>query len=312
MAETDKIMMFPDENRSSIDPAILLALSNNGGWGGMNNPLWMMFMYPFILPFFNMFGGGFGGFGGFGGNNGGVGFLANQLNNDAGRDLILQAINGRADAISQLATLTNTNVNSVRDNIAIVNTKLGEIGSQIGMSGLQVINAIQSGNASLVSQLAQCCCENRLLTTQQGYEAQIRTLEQTNQLGSQADRNTRSITDAIAAQSTMITKEFCDLKERDMQDKINSLTAENATLKTTANNNAQTAQIGAMIAQLQNELNQIKASQPQTITLPLNNYQAVPSLLANAGADFVASYWANRLFGATNGTTTGGTTTPTA
>ncbi len=313
MAETDKIVMFPDSQRG-IDPAILLALSgNNGGWGGMNNPLWMMFMYPFILPFMSMYGnglGGFGGFGGFGGNNNGVGFLANQLNNDAGRDLILQAINGRADAISQLATLTNSNVNSVRDNIAIVNTKLGEIGSQIGMSGLQVINAIQSGNASLASQLAQCCCENRLLTTQQGYEAQIRTLEQTNQLGSQADRNTRSITDAIAAQSTMITKEFCDLKERDMQDKINSLTAENATLKTTANNNAQTAQIGAMIASLQNELNAIKASQPQTITLPLNNYQAVPSLLANAGADFVASYWANRLFGATNGTTgtTGGAT----
>ena len=57
--------------------------------------MWMMFPWLFN-------GNGFGGFGGFGGNNG-TGFLANQLNNDAGRDLLLQAINGRADALGQLS-----------------------------------------------------------------------------------------------------------------------------------------------------------------------------------------------------------------
>ena len=55
------------------------------------------------------------------------------------------------------------------------------------MSGQQVINAIQSGNAAIASQLAQCCCENRLLTTQQGYESRIATMEQTNQLGGKID-----------------------------------------------------------------------------------------------------------------------------
>jgi hypothetical protein len=113
-----------------------------------------------------MFGGwGNGGFG-FGGNNGGTGFLANQLNNDAGRDLILQAINGRADALGQLANILNTDVATVQSGINTANLKLQEIGSQVGLTGLQVINSIQSGNASLASQLAQCCCENRLLTTQ--------------------------------------------------------------------------------------------------------------------------------------------------
>lgn len=304
--DDSKIIMLP-ENQKSFDPSMLLAM-NNGGFGGFNNPLWMMFMLPFLYPFFGMFGGwGNGGFG-FGGNNGGTGFLANQLNNDAGRDLILQAINGRADALGQLANILNTDVATVQSGINTANLKLQEIGSQVGLTGLQVINSIQSGNASLASQLAQCCCENRLLTTQQGYESQIRTLEQTNQLGSQADRNTRSITDAIAAQSTMITKEFCDLKERDMQDKINALTAENATLKTTMNNNAQTAQFAAMLAPIQSELVAIKANQPQTITLPYNQYTAVPTLVANAGADFIASYWANRLTQATTPTTP---TTPT-
>ena len=310
--DNDKIIMLPDQQSSSINPALLLALgmSNGGGFGGMNNPLWMMFMYPFIMPFMmSMYGNGFGGFGGFGGNNNGVGFLANQLNNDAGRDLILQAINGRADAISQLATLTNTNINAVRDNIGIVNAKLSEIGSQVGMSGLQVINAIQSGNSTLASQLAQCCCENRLLTTQQGYEAQIRTLEQTNQLGSQADRNNNAILNAIANQTTMITKEFCDAKERDMQDKINALANENATLKSNINNAQQTAQIGAMISALQNEITGIKASLPQSITLPLNNYTAVPTGVANFGTDLGASLLANFISrNSASGTTTGGTT----
>jgi len=71
--------------------------------------MFLFFMFPW------MFNGGFGGFGGFGGNGFagnvmGTGFLSNQLNNDAGRDLLLQAINGRADSLNQLAGLLNTSV----------------------------------------------------------------------------------------------------------------------------------------------------------------------------------------------------------
>lgn len=54
----------------------------------MNNPMWMMFMYPFILPFLSMFGNGWGGVGGWGGNGAaaaadvaGTGFISNQLTN---------------------------------------------------------------------------------------------------------------------------------------------------------------------------------------------------------------------------------------
>lgn len=129
--DDSKVFMFPENKSNGIDATTALLLGNNGGFGGMNNPLWMMFMYPFILPFFNMFGGGFGGFNGFGGNNNGVGFLANQLNNDAGRDLILQAVNGRADALGQLAQITHSSVDSVRDSISILSNKLGEVGYQI-------------------------------------------------------------------------------------------------------------------------------------------------------------------------------------
>jgi hypothetical protein len=106
----------------------------------------------------------------------------------------------------------------------------------------------------------------------------------------------------------MLAKEFCDIREREMQSKITELTADNALLRTTLNNNAQTAQFAAMLAPINAELAAIKAAQPPTVTLPLNQYTAVPTLLATGAADFVASYWANRLTAATTPTTTPTTT----
>ena len=91
-----KIYTIPDRN-NSLDPNLMLALSQNGGFGNGSMWMWPMFMWM-LFPW--LFGAnGFGGFGGFGGGAG-TGFLANQLNNDAGRDLLLQAINGRADALT--------------------------------------------------------------------------------------------------------------------------------------------------------------------------------------------------------------------
>ena len=282
--DDSKVFMFP-ENKG-VDYAALSALNNNG-FG--NNPFWMIFMLPFLYPFFNMFGG-FGGWNGFGNN--GTGFLANQLNNDSGRDLILQAINGRADALSSLAGILNTDIATVSNGINTANLKLTEIGSTVGLTGLQVINAIQSGNTALARQLRECCCENRLLTTQQGYESRIATIEQTNQLGSQADRNTRSITDAIAALQTNMTREFCDVRERELQDKLDTANAENIQLKNQIDNAAQTANIAAMMSPLKSELEAIKAAQPATTTIQYPQIVGYPSWLVNGYGSFAqTNFW---------------------
>lgn len=219
----------------------------------------------------------------------------------------MQAINGTDSDIRALASTLNTDLGQTTEAIHQIQNAVSQVSASTGMGFLQVINALQSGNAAVSRYLCECCCENRLLTTQQGYDNKIAIIEQTNQLGSQADRNVRSVTDAIAAQSAMITQEFCNLKERELQGKIDSLTAENAILRTTMNNDAQTARFAQMLAPISAELASIKASQPPTVTLPLNQYTAVPTLIANAGSDFIASYWANRLTQATTDTTT---TTP--
>lgn len=302
MNET-KVFSFPDGGGSNMAP--YLAMMQNSQF---NNP----WAYLILLALFN---GGFGGFGG-GANNAldmetqnKLNSLSTQLNDSQNSNYINQAIQGNTFALSQLSQNLGVNYNALQSAINSVTTAVNTVGAQNGMGFLQLTSALQAGDAAISRQLCECCCENRLLTTQQGYESRIATIEQTNQLGTQADRNTRSITDAIAAQTTMITKEFCELKERELQDKINSLTADNAILRTTMNNNAQTAQFAAMLAPINAELAAIKAGQPPTITLPLNQYTAVPTLLANGATDFIASYWANRLTSATTPTDTT-TTTP--
>lgn len=292
-----KIYTIPDGN-NSLDPNLMLALSQNGGFGN-GNWMWMMFMWILFPWIFN--GNGFGG--GFGGNNG-TGFLANQLNNDAGRDLLLQAINGRADSLGQLANILNTNVSDVQNGVNAIQNAVQTVGAQVGMSGQQVINSIQAGNASLSQQLCQCCCENRLaianqtnaiqaqsaanhsaatLQAAQNQAAtqlqmaqiesadQLSVCQQTNQLSSQADRNTNSILNAIAGQNTLITKEFCDLKERELQNKIDAQGDIITQLRNQISNDKQTLQFNSALNALDNKIDAMAAKQPNTIPVQWPN-----------------------------------------
>ena len=301
-----KIYTIPDGN-NSINPALMLALSQNGGFGNGMAWMWPMFMFM-MYPW--LFNGGFGGFGGFGGagNVMGTGFLSNQLNNDAGRDLLLQAINGRADALNQLAGILNTSVSQVQNGVNAIQTAIQSVGAQVGMSGQQVINSIQNGNAALSQQLCNCCCENRLaianqtnalqaqaaanhsdavLLASQNHAAdqlqnaqieaadQLAVCQQTNTLTNQADRNTNNILNAIAGQNTLITKEFCDLKERELQNKINTQGDIITQLRNQISNDHQTLQFNAAFHALDDKIDAIAAKQPNTVPVEWPNLTAV-------------------------------------
>lgn len=298
-----KVFMFPDQGTNNnglismlapllqqkgVDPNVLLAMKNNSGFGGEGG--WFMWV---IFLFFLMGWGG-NGWNGFGGNRGTDG-LANQINNDYGRDLLLQAINGNGTAISQLATTLNCDVNAIQTAINSVAGSIANVSSQVGMSGQQVINAIQSGNQTIAAQMAQCCCDNKLLVTNQGYENRIATLEQTNQLGSKVDSGTSQITNAIANQTALINDRFCALELRDMQAKIDALQEEKSTLQSHISNANQTNQIQSYIASVVNpiaqEVNAIKAAQPATVTLPYSCATAVPTSLAYQYGSTAQGLW---------------------
>lgn len=269
MAEDTKTYVFGGDQV----PAWLAYGNNNNGWFGGNGLAGGALGFLLGLVFGN---GGFGNWGGFNGGNGAaaasLGAQATAYNNT---DLLMNAINGTDADIRALATMSNSDFDSMKTALATLNAGLVNVGSQIGMSSLQVVNAIQSGNAALAAQLAQCCCENRLLTTQQGYEARIQTIEQTNQLGSQADRNAKAITDAIAAQTVAMNDGFCAIKERELQSKIDTQSEIITQLRGQIDNANQTAQIAAMLAPIKSEVDSIKASQPNTVPVQWPNLVAV-------------------------------------
>lgn len=253
--------MFPENNGNSSNGLL-------GGWGGGV----LGFILGILLGNGGLFGnGGWGnGFGGFGGYG-----ISNQMNNDNNTDLIMQAINGTDADIRLLATTLNSDVNETKAAINAVQSAIQQVGAQNGMGFLQVTNAIQNGNAAISRQLCECCCENRLLTTQQGYESRIATIEQTNQLGSQADRNTNSIIGAINAQTIAMNDQFCALKERELQNKIDTQSDIITQLRNQISNDRQTEQFTAAFNVLDNKITAMASKQPNTVPVQWPQLTAV-------------------------------------
>lgn len=298
--DDSKVFMFPEgANNSSIDPNLLLALNNNGGFGGNGNWIWVLFLWM-------MWGGyGYGNGNGFN-NNGGTGFISNQLNNNAGRDLLLQAINGRADSLNQLATILNTSVESVKNGIFSLQNSIQTVGAQVGMSGLETINAIQAGNATLGRQLCECCCENRLAICNQtnalqsqaasNFAAtqlelakneaadQLSVCQQTNALTTQASNNTNSILSAIKDQNAMIVDKFCDLEKRELQNRITTQGDIITQLRNQISNDHQTLQFNAAFHALDDKIDAIAAKQPNTVPVTW------PNLVAANATPYVGGY----------------------
>ena len=307
------VYVFPDAaaNRgsNSIDPGLLALLNQNGGFGGNGNWIWIFFLWM-------MYGGwGNNGFG----NQNGTGYLANQISNSEGRDLLLQAINGRADALGQLAQITNTSVEAVKNNLFAIQSAIQTVGAQVGMSGLEVINAIQNGNASLSQQLCNCCCENRLAIATQtnalqsslaAHDASVRlqlaqneaadqlsVCQQTNALSTQADRNVTSILNAINAQTVAMNDQFCQLKERELQSKIDTQSDIITQLRGQISNDAQTLAFNNAIHALDDKIDAIASKQPNTVPVTWPNLTAVNNTPLAGGFYYGGYYPQNNFWG---------------
>ena len=237
-------LLAPMLQQKGVDPNVLLALNkNNGNWGGEGG--WFMWI---IFLFFLMGWGGNGFGNGFGRNGFGGGFLANEISNDYGRDLLLQAINGNRSAIDTLASTLNCSVNSIQQAICALQGKIQDVGNQVGMGTQQVINAVQSGNCSISQQLAACCCEVKTAIERQGYENRIATLEQTGAIKDDIGDKFTVLSAKIDAQTQIINDNFSSLEKRELQREIDALRDEKTAYQMSALTQTQT----------QNIVNQIK------------------------------------------------------
>ena len=252
MTEEAKTYVFGNSDNS----ALMAAMANNGGFGGGGG--WWAWIILMAL-----WGGN-----GFGRNGQDTQEILSTLNGDQGRQMLMSAIEGNGTAISQLASTLHCDVNAIQTALNAVQASICQVGNTVGMTGMQIVNAVQAGDASLASKLAECCCENRLLTTTQGYENRIALSEQTNFLGAKIDYQTQVITD-----------KFCDLEKRELQNKIDALREERSTLLGRISNSEQTNQIlsyiNSTISPLAADVAAIKCAQPPTVSVPFPTLQAV-------------------------------------
>lgn len=221
-----------------MDPNLVAALmngnNNRNGFGG--DGCWWIWI---ILLFFVWGGWGGNGFGANGAANG----LPAQLNNDAGRELLMNAIQGNGTAINQLASTLNCTTSQLQNAICQVQGSIDKVAGQVGMSSQQVINSIQQMGCQIGNQIASCCCDVRTAIERQGFDNQLATVNQTNALQASANTQFNILGAKIDAQTQIINDKFCQLEMREMQNKIDTLRQENTQLAMAASQQAQTANI---------------------------------------------------------------------
>lgn len=276
-------LLAPLLQRNGLDPNLLLAMNKNGnGWGDGSGFMWVIFLF-FLM------GWGGNGWGGFGGN--GRGAIANEINNDYGRSLLMDAIGGNRNALSNLATQLNCTEGQIQSAISALTSQVQSVGNQVGMSGMQTINALQQGNMQIAQHLANCCCENRLATCQQTNTLQsaINNVATGQERGFanvayETQRQTCDLHNAIKDSTQTIVNGQQQAVMREMQNKIDALREENSTFKSSAMTSQIVGQalapVNAVLAGLQKEVGEIKCAQPNTVTVPYQPFVTVPNCVA--------------------------------
>ncbi len=197
---------------SAADLAAVVGNNGNGGFGFGNDGGWWI-----ILLFLCLFGNGGWGNGFGGGNNGGTGSLFYPFMNQT--DIINSGFRDQ---------MLNDNITGIRDDINGIQTQLCNGFSDVQMTNMQSVfglqNAINAGVNGLQSQLAQCCCDNRLAT------CQTQNVIQSESAATRfADaQNTRDIIQSQSNGTQAILDKLCQLE-------LDNLKQDNQNLRTQLN-----------------------------------------------------------------------------
>ena len=291
--DDSKIFMFPDggtKQTSDVNSLLPLLMMSNGG---MNCGGWMWIIFLFFLYPLMRNGGLFGN--ACGNGNSCLGPLANMVNNNDGRDLLMQAINGNGAAVQNLASMFGVKVDMIQAAINSVNNSVTQIGCKIDSSTGALLNASTQNTMTLANQLATCCCNLKNAITEGNYQNQIATIQQTDTIkqsvGTVGNAVTRGFADvgyALRDQTCNLEKSVDSVGDRiiakldasekaAMQDKINSLQTQ---LTTEHQSGVIAQQIAAAVNPIAAAVQEIKCAQPQTVTVPYQPFQAIPNCVA--------------------------------
>lgn len=239
-------------NKQGLDPNAVFAMMNNRGncgWGDMG-AWWIVILLIFGWGGWGGFGGGFGGRG----NAQGLADLGNLVNNDAGRELLMNAIQGNATAIGQLSTKLGCDYNALSGAIQNLSTQL----CNLGMGQKDVIFAIQNGNQAILSKLCDCCCDLRQQVADFRGDIALQMCNQTNSLTNSINFVNSSVERGFSSVAYETQRQTCDIinamnsgfnaiKEREDAREIQSLRDQVQAYQLSASQQQQTANL---IAQL--------------------------------------------------------------
>lgn len=240
-------------NKQGIDPGYLMAMMNNGGFGGNGGWIWILVLLIFG---YNGFGGnGFGGRG----NAQGIADAVQLLNGNDGRELLLQAINGNGNAIAQLSTKLGCDYNALSGAIQNLSTQLCSLGGQIGLGQKDIIAAITNGNQSILSKLCDCCCSTQRQIADFRGDIALQMCQQTGQLTNSINFVNSSVERGFAAEAyerqaqtchleNVINNGFAQIKQREDAREIQNLRDQVQAYQLSASQQTQTQ---AIINQLQ-------------------------------------------------------------
>ena len=317
MAEIYQLPENGNNNGTNIPFSIPIGFGGYGnGFGngfGSFNSIADLFGLAIIASMFGWGNGGFGGgFGNWGGNAGGAGFISNQLNNDSGRELIMNAITSQGEAsrsaIQNLATTLGQDFNLVNGAVMNVQNALSTLAMQQAVSVPQIINSIQNGDAALASQLCKCCCDNQLAMCQQTNALQnsINAVNNSVQAKAAADQlamcqQTYNLTDTMNRNFLALDNKIDTLESNRKDREITSLTAKVATLEsqnfTTGVIGQAVAPINAQLGALAREVDDIKCKLPNTVNVEYPNLQVYNATPYVSGGIYPNGYFGNGFWG---------------
>lgn len=222
---------------------------SGSGWGdGEGGFLWILLVL--------LLGGAWGNGGGWGGGRGGaIGGAAESVDRAVAQaradglsdQVVIDAIRGNGTAISQLASTLNCSVSAIQNAICGIDKSILQVSNQVGMSSMEIVNAIQAGNCQLTAQIADCCCKTQNAILTQGYETRIQNMEQTNALTGVMNAGFNLLGNKIDAQTQTMLNSFQGIKDYLTNEKIESLQHTVTQMENAANNANQTLAFRAAI-----------------------------------------------------------------
>lgn len=239
--------MFSGTNAMPFTMPVEPAGTNNGncnGWGGDGWGMWI-----WVILIFAIFGGW--GNNGWGNGNGGVGLQSALTRADLCQDMnfsqLENGVRGIQQGICDSTFALNNSINGVNQNLMNgfhgVDNAVCTLGYQTQAGINSVITSNMQNTNALQTQLAQCCCDNRVGQMQIQNQMQSDTCA----LQNSANLNTRDIIESQNAGTRAILDKMC---QQEIAAKDAQIAAQNQQifqLQLAASQANQNNAIGAMI-----------------------------------------------------------------